>query len=462
MALSACGSVSNPGSLADAPMPPPGDAPDVDAPAPPGDGPGLVQVTVLDPSGSGAPAVGANVVFHGPDGALVKRIGTDTNGKASAEVLAGARVTAITVLNGTQYRIKTVLDVRPGDDIVLGEKPLDATVVGTLNVTLPAHADATIYQVSSPCGIAGATAEAGKPPPVISLPILNHCKRATTELSVLAFNAAVAPVGGLSRQGVGFLTSSAIDLTAQVYAALPTFTSTYSNLDPAISGLSVGRTVPDGAGVSVSANVTRTDTTQSVVVARALGSSARVSTRLSGVGRAFQDIRQDISGAAATYGLDAQAQLLPWLPAPSFDAATATLKLPTDTTGTSDAKPDAVRVTVSYARTNPNTQVTTSFNWVLFAPDTADIVLPGLPAEVGDIAPTAADTVGVSSTMFEADSVPGYSAVRAEPDGAFLLYAPAPPGSRENLRRYPDTTVRNSSSPGRGIILVPKHSEEAR
>ena len=56
------------GQLPDAPPAPPSDAVTR----------GTVRVTVLDPSGTGAPAVGANVVFLDPDGTLVKRVEVDT------------------------------------------------------------------------------------------------------------------------------------------------------------------------------------------------------------------------------------------------------------------------------------------------------------------------------------------------------------------------------------------------
>src|SRR4051812_20585045 len=101
-----CGSVK-PGQLPDAP-------PSIDATTR-----GTVHVTVLDPSGTGAAAVGANVVFLDPDGTLVKKASTDSAGKADADVLPGASVTAIIAVN-TAFALQTVLAVKPGDDLVIG------------------------------------------------------------------------------------------------------------------------------------------------------------------------------------------------------------------------------------------------------------------------------------------------------------------------------------------------------
>src|SRR4029077_8100117 len=106
---------------------------------------GTVRVTVLDPSGTGAPAVGANVVFLDPDGMLVKRVATDTSGKANADVLPGASVTSIALINTTQYQLQTVLGVKPGDDLVLGSKTADSSTAGTFTVTYPALSGATSY-----------------------------------------------------------------------------------------------------------------------------------------------------------------------------------------------------------------------------------------------------------------------------------------------------------------------------
>jgi hypothetical protein len=176
------------------------------------------------------------------------------------------------------------------------------------------------------------------------------------------------------------------------------------------------------------------------MTAGAIGGTARATTRVTVAGRSIQTVRQNISGGATTYGLDVGATLLPWLPQPSFDAANATLVIPVDTTGTSNAAPDAVRVAATYRRTD------TTFNWVVFAPAAKDIKLPTLPPELADIAPTDQDTVTVTSAMFEADTVMGYAAVRNDLNAAFRLYA-------ATSTRYPANTVRNSTSPVLRILL---------
>src|SRR5262249_20719641 len=114
------------------------------------------------------------------------------------------------------------------------------------------------------------------------------------------------------------------------------------------------------------------------------------------------------------------------------------LVIPLDMTGTTSTQPDLFRVAASYRRTDAGTNITTTFSWTLFGPQAGDITLPSLPAEVGNIAPTSADTVSVTAIMVEIDTVTGYDAIRNDPNGAVSLYGSA---------RTPASTVRLSTSP---------------
>jgi hypothetical protein len=184
--------------------------------------------------------------------------------------------------------------------------------------------------------------------------------------------------------------------------------------------------------------VTSPTASQVINVTGASGSNARIATRFTTATRSFQEIRQNLAGTAATYGVDATANLLPWIDQPSFDPATGKLVTPIDMTGTASAKPDVFRVAATYRRTDMTTNVTTTFSWTIFAPEPGDITPPTLPPEVGNVAPTATDTVGVTAIMIEADTVASYDAIRNDLNGAVALYG----GSRP-----PASTVRLSSSP---------------
>src|SRR5262249_54483118 len=121
-----------------------------------------------------------------------------------------------------------------------------------------------------------------------------------------------------------------------------------------------------------------------------------------------------------------------------YDAASGKLVVPTDTTGTSTAKPDLFHIIAAYTRTDA-TNVTTSFGWSIFSPDATDIVLPTLPADLASIAPTASDTVRIpSAMMFDADWVTSYDQIRNDVNKAFNAYTGLRP---------PAATVRVSRAP---------------
>jgi hypothetical protein len=425
-----CGSVNPTGHLPDAP-PGGGDA-GVDAVTR-----GTVRVTVLDPSSSGAPAVGANVVFLDPDGTLVKRVATDTAGKAEADVLPGASVTSIIFVN-TQYRLLTVLGAKPGDDLVLGTKNADSSTAGTFTVSYPVLAGATSYGISSPCGTAFFSPPAtGGPPAPAQLTLFNSCKLDTMEIVVVPQGANGA-LNSIAKPGVAFMAGGSTTVTGN-YQGLRTLTASYTNINPIITGLNMSRGIPDGFGFVDTQSMASPGATLALSSTGPQASTGQLLTVVGTATGSSQRVRQSISGTAATYGLDLGATLLPWIGSPTYDAASGKLVVPTDTTGTSAAKPDLFRIVASYVRTDGN--MTTGFSWTLFGPDATDIVLPTLPAELGNLAPTAADTVTVTSAqMFDADSVTSYDQIRSDVNNAFTLHT----GSRS-----PASTVRFSAAPGK-------------
>lgn len=424
--LAACGSVQN-GNLADAP-------PSVDA-AVDTITRGTVRVTVLDPGGSGAPAVGANVVFIDPDGTLVKRVPTDTAGKAEADVLPGASVTSIALSNTTTYQLQTVMAVKPGDDIVLGSKNADFSTVGTFTVNYPAMTGATEYDIAQPCGPSFVT---GAPPATsVTFTITNNCKQSPMEIVVTPLDGNAMPMGTLSKS-VAFVSGGSTTITG-AYQPARSFTASYTNINPVVTSMFVSRGVPDGFGVTASQSISSPTPSQVVSLPGASGSNARIASRfIVSSTRAFQEVRQNISGTAATYGFDATTNLLPWVTKSGFDAASNKIVTTIDTTGTSSAQPDVFRLFASYRRTDPMTQVTTVFSWSVFAPQAGDVTLPALPPEVGNVAPTASDTVAVSVIMLEVDSIASYDAIRKDINDAIAVFG----GSRS-----PAATVRLSAWP---------------
>lgn len=397
--------------------------------------PGTVHVTVLDPSGTGAPAVGASVVFVGPDGTLVKWTATDTAGQTAADVLPGSSVTAIT-LAGAAYQLQTVLEAKPGDDLVIGTKNLDATAVGTFAVKFSTFSTATTYTAVGPCGAGNTVGPImGNVTITLLISMYAYCKQDTMEIMVIGQDDAGTLVAVLDQTNVPYVNNGSITMPVQVVAAR-NFTGSYTNINPIIMTLTTTRAVPDGSGVSTSKALSAPAATATMMFSGPVGATASVDTTVTSTTRSVQNVRQNIAGGAASYGLDVGGTLLPWLLTPSYDAATGTLRVPRDTTGTSTAKPDAFRITASYRRTDATT--TTLFTWTLYAPDAADIKLPALPQELGNLAPTATDTVVANDLLLEADTLAGYDAVRNNLGATFALYS--------SNNRSPATTVRLSRS----------------
>lgn len=402
-------------------------------------GRGTVHVTVFDPGGQGVPAVGATVLFFDPDGSLVKRTSTDTNGRAEADVLPGTSVTSVASTT-TLYDLETVLAVKPGDDIAMGPHP-DNSPDGIFNVTFSTFSGSTPgttrYTVSGPCLAGFNTPPVGTKSVTLATSVSPFCKTNPMEIVVTADNTGDV-ITMLDQTGIPFVNNGSVTMSSQYQAPLD-FKASYTNIHPIISSLSLGRSVPVGGVVQSFRNVMTPPAMLSVAFPGAIGAEAQVETTVDKgtVQPAIQRVRQNLSGSAASYGLEVGATLLPWLDTPSFDPTGRTLLVPIDSTGTTNGKPDAFRIVASYPRTDAASNKI-FYTWTLYAPEPADITLPMLPPDLDDIMPSATDVVHATATMFEADTVSGYDAVRNDLPGAFVVYLGAANAA---------TKVRESRSP---------------
>jgi hypothetical protein len=288
----------------------------------------------------------------------------------------------------------------------------------------------------TPCNATSIPAPVGGPPPSAKVTLFNSCKLDTMELLVVA-QGANGPLSSIAKVGVPFVAGGSTTISGN-YQGLRNLTASYTNIDPMISNLDLARSVPDAFGFEVDQSMASPPATTVLTVSGPIATGGVVITGLSSSLGGVQVVRQAISGGAATYGLDVGATLLPWIRAPSYDAAANKIVVPLDMTGTSSAKPDLFRAVASYRRTDASNVIHT-YSWILFGPEASDIVLPTLPAELGMIGPSATDTVTITQArMFDADTVTGYDAIRNDVNQAFQLYT----GSRP-----PAATVRLSASP---------------
>lgn len=366
----------------------------------------MVTVKVYDPNSTGAVVVGVPVVFNEADDTLVGHPVTDSNGVASADVHMNATATVVITTQGST-QMQTITGLMPGDNIILGPTNGTPTSAGTFNVSFPAnYPGAVSYDVYGPCGSTnGATS------PIV-LTMQSDCKLDTMEIMVVAKDMAGSPMASLTKTGVPFVANGTTALSGS-YTPMSQFTASYTDINAVITGVSMNRAVPDSPyGYSTGQNGAPTNGTISLVTTGPAGSKAQVSSQFSKPG-CSQNIQQMIPGNGLTYGMDAGMTLLPWVNMPTLDVATAKMTVTTDTTGTSSDAPDLVFAQVAYSRTVGTT--TTSFAWLVFAATAADVRLPTLPMEVGDVMPKATDTSqGGFAAMVEADTLNGYSDVRSD------------------------------------------------
>jgi|GEM_PF-2272201 len=419
----ACGSVANlpadaGGGSIDAP---PGSSPDarpvdVDAGAAI-DGPvanprGTVKVTVVDPSGSGVPAVGVTVVFIDPDGTVVKTASTDSTGKLSADVLPGASVTAVLPAAGS-FRLRTMLAVAPGDDLVIGPKVTDLQPMGTFTLSWPdSPIHATTFSVYGPCGLAGITTfdPAGTSPTApttLTFGVPRGCRPDPAEFMVWA----------RGQQGISlhFNDAVAVPFAPGGTATLPNlwkgtgpgaFTASYTNISLSTK-ITADRIVPDG-GRSAPLSQSAADPI-SFSLGGPVGPTARMVSQFTANSGATQTVRQKLPGTATTYALNVGESLLAWINRPTFDAATQELHIVEIAANAGGApKADLLKLLATWQRAG------VQYTWEVFGPDATTVKLPVLPAAAGaGLNPAASDTIQAVATSYEADIISGYDAVRS-------------------------------------------------
>jgi hypothetical protein len=366
---------------------------------------GMVRVQVFDPNNTGVVVTGIPVVFVDPDGTQVGHPVTDQDGVASAEVHAGASATAvIPIEDGTE--LITLLGLKPGDDIILGPRRGTRTDAGNFTVSFATYPGATSYTVFGPCGGTGSTAS-----PIV-LSMYSDCKQDTMDLLVVAYDANSNPLASLTKTGVTFAAGGSTAVTG-TYQGVSNFTASYTNIPVAVTNIDFTRELPDNNGFMQGASGVPASGTYSASIPAPQGGSARVVTNFESTIDAQQTIEQAIQGSALTYGMDVGATLLPWLGMPALDVANHKISVPIDATGTSGDMPDVFFAEASYSRTVDT--MTHTYQWLVLGPTPGDMVLPTMPAEVGDVMPKPDDANPFAAAFsIESDDIDGYDAIRQD------------------------------------------------
>jgi hypothetical protein len=395
---------------------------------------GIVKVTVLDPQGTGAPAAGIPVVFVNPSGELVARMSTDTNGHAQADVLQGANVTAVWQPNPGDYQLQTVFEVKPGDDITLGQVNQSSTDAGkfTVNFT-PTGGVGDYFYVYGPCGSSqGVNGTA-------TLYMMTNCQQPVMDLTVYAYNSLGTSLGYVEKANVAFVNGGSATMPS-TWQSFINFSAQYSNITTRVTSINMNRYAPDSQQYSSGDGNTVSGTTLSLTTTGPATATAQIESRMSDANGSQQQIRQKINGNATTYGLDVGGKLLGWLSAPILHVDTGVLEIPVDTAGTSGDAPDVFIAQTRFSHPTIDAGTATNVLWIVFAPRPGNITLPKMPVEVGPVNPQAGDTTSNFdlAAMADSDAIDGYDAIRNNLYAAFN-------GAFDD--RAPATTVRISNSP---------------
>ena len=438
MAVAACGEVKA-NHLPDGPVA-------IDASTPDGNGHGIVMVNVLDPTGNGAPAIGAPVIFI--DSAQTQKVATGNDGKAMADVLPGASVSVVLDENGNPF-VETILGAKPGDNLTFGDvqNPTNPSA-GTFTVNFPGVSGQS-YEVFGPCGetfVNGPTSTA-------TLQMSQSCVQSKMDLVIVVNNSAGIGIGYVEAPNITFNSGGSISMDTTQIVGFSQFNANFTNL-AGVGNVNLSREAPDGFGFPSSTGGQVTGQTlpltanNSVLTANAL---LRTSfSEVAGDG-SFQSNTQSIPGNATTFGLDVDSVLLGWFESPSVDIPSNVVTVPYDQSTTTKDDTDITFIDFEITRPPATDAGGNQFiEWLVFQATPATFTLPQLPVEIGDVNPKAGDTVNsfaIRGGAIESDGVAGYDVARQDPFAAFETTAFGNPS------RLPTgtTKIRSTQSPQRGF-----------
>ena len=366
---------------------------DDDGTTPPPPPANTVQITVRDGT---APQPGIDVLFQNTDGSVVTETTTNAMGQASAMMAAGSVTVARTFpvpTTGTQRdpEIYTYVGVVAGDNLVLGDALDDTGVPSAINVMVPSTAQGTV-KVVSPCGSGQGTA------PTIAMTVASCPSTVTFFVVDGNQNAFVASAPYAANVD---LSSDSLDGTLAT-----TFSS--SNVSTDITSVNVETDVMAGTYELYSSGTKRVDQTPQTTNLPNLQDVDElvVSTISTANGTQMISSRQPYAVTPVT--VDATANLMPYVSAPSYKATGVTW------TETGTGTPDFI---VSTLVVTPKNSVAKYTRYII-APYTAmTLAIPTLAGN--DTTYNPATTDSISGTVGVGAMTGGYAAARA-----FVFSAP--------------------------------------
>lgn len=321
---------------------------------------------------------GVPVLFLGPDGALAVETVTDGDGRAIATIASGSA--AIIALPDTEHtNAKTtyaVLGLEPGDDVVL-RLFRDRPTLGAMTLELPAYPGANGYEVTTGCGVTTSATS------TVTISLLAGCTpegqfrylaRAKSNIDVLGFASGSATFladGTVTHEGA--------------WAPSGMLTVHFSN--PLEGHVDVGGTIDavDGdrnferIGAAAAAAGAAVDVAFPVAPGFAHVTSIGMNPDPSNPGRGEQWLAVHTPADATEATVDLEAERLPYLYRPQFDATSRSIVVERATNG---AAADAMTGIIFFH------EGTQSHAWMLLAPpDATAIEFPLLPEPYADRVP---------------------------------------------------------------------------
>lgn len=362
---------------------------------------GLVSVTVNSPVKLGRLA-DAPVVFINPDGTMTRAM-TDASGQAFATVTEGA---SVTVKFEENRGLATILDVKPGDQLVFGAGR--GVNLSTTAVTFTAfEGDVDAYQLFSPCMQRPVSPGTTQLPDTICLGPLSN-----VELLVVAYKDYV-PVAYARAQGVD-LTGGAVTIP-NTWSSFTELVLNYSNVP---SSYSISGNYFDSPGYFGGGGSTNPPAHDLTVRAPAIAQGGYVATIITKDSYGSQSISQPLPAGATSYQLDISSVTQPWLTQLSFTPSTRTFAVQNG----GGVALDFVTYKAAYGH------VTNALTWSVFSPRLDGVVFPVLPP---DLDPTWAELLGISVSTTEVEMLSGWDAVRPNLYGlTTTVYMPVFPFGR--------------------------------
>ncbi len=347
-----------------------------------------------------------------PDGTAGPTGTTDATGKVTLSgVQAGASITAVYPTGTTSFQLVTVLAVKPGDNIVLGDEYTNGlpSGTGTMTVTYPTVPGATNYTVYSPCSLDSAGG-AG-----LSVTVNLNCTTPTANLLVVALDDSGNVIAAGVLHGVTFTNGQTVALAAWTTSSATNFTESISGLIPEVNYVyMLSEAVVDGT--------TRLQQSNSMAPASGaaslmfdvpgVGDRTFASAQLSRNGQVGRQVTyRNGPGDATTATFPAPT--LPWLGQVIINSAAQSAAWLQVGKGSYDAA-------VLYANWNhlDVAQDTTIFyDWtVVVPPGVTQLDWSNPPAALAGYYPADTDSVGVNLQLIDLANTASYDELRAVPE----------------------------------------------